>query len=373
MSSVKEKNVVIVGGGFGGATIARELSGKLDPSKYHITLVTLRPFMVNLTATIRLTTSELGVEEKKVIFPYDKLFHKKDVGTVKVGRVTAVEASEGSKPGCVVLEGGEKLSYNVLVLAPGFRWNGPVSLPYTEEETRAHIDSWREKFKTSKNIVVVGGGAVGIEFSGEIRDVYPDAKVTLIHRDRLLLNDFFPEKFRKAIEKDARAGGVDVVLNDSLEDLELKGTSVTLESGKKIDADLIIPAFGGKPATDFIASSLGADSLTDKGLVKVTKTLRLPAYTNIFAAGDIIDVQESKQVVPTYFHASVVAANVLAVLNDKEPKREYSKVPISMCVSNGRNRGLIYVDILWGIIFGNWVASFAKNFLFNLMPKNYGQ
>ena len=61
----------------------------------------------------------------------------------------------------------------VLVLATGSKWSGPVDLPEGEADLRQFVSGWREKFRDAQDIVIVGGGAVGAELSGEIRDEYP--------------------------------------------------------------------------------------------------------------------------------------------------------------------------------------------------------
>jgi NADH dehydrogenase FAD-containing subunit len=40
------------------------------------------------------------------------------------------------------------------------------------------VSEWREKFSDAQDIVIVGGGAVGAELSGEIRDEYPVCRVS---------------------------------------------------------------------------------------------------------------------------------------------------------------------------------------------------
>lgn len=161
MSQDDRKLVVVVGGGFAGATIARTLSKKLDRTKHSLTLVTQRPYLLNLPAAIRATVTAKGDFEKIAMIPYDKLFHN-DNGTIKVGKVTAIPPGEGGERGRVVFSDGETLPYDILVLAPGNTWSGPINFPDSQEETLAHIEAWRKKFQDAKSVVVVGGGAVGI-------------------------------------------------------------------------------------------------------------------------------------------------------------------------------------------------------------------
>ena len=65
------------------------------------------------------------------------------------------------------------LSTLALVLATGSKWSGPVDIPDSEADLRRFASQWREKFKAAEDIAIVGGGAVGVELSGEIRDQYP--------------------------------------------------------------------------------------------------------------------------------------------------------------------------------------------------------
>ena len=60
-----------------------------------------------------------------------------------------------------------------LVLATGSKWSGPMDFPDSGADLRQFVAQWREKFRAAPDIVIVGGGAVGIELSGEIRDEYP--------------------------------------------------------------------------------------------------------------------------------------------------------------------------------------------------------
>ncbi len=47
-----------------------------------------------------------------------------------------------------------------------------------------------ERLKAAKSVLIVGGGAVGVEVAGEIASVLPDKQVTLVHsRDKLLVDD----------------------------------------------------------------------------------------------------------------------------------------------------------------------------------------
>jgi apoptosis-inducing factor 2 len=73
-----------------------------------------------------------------------------------------VEGANDGRGGAVHLAGGQKISYNVLVLAPGSLWEGPLNLPPTKAEIDSHLKTWRRKFQDAKSVMLAGGGPVGI-------------------------------------------------------------------------------------------------------------------------------------------------------------------------------------------------------------------
>jgi NADH dehydrogenase FAD-containing subunit len=93
------------------------------------------------------------------LVPFDKLFTNPN-GTFVEGIVESIQAEK--KGGSVVLQDGQKLPYDVLVLAPGSIWEGPLNIPTDSKEVAAFIAEDRANFKKAQKIVLVGGGAVGV-------------------------------------------------------------------------------------------------------------------------------------------------------------------------------------------------------------------
>ncbi|KAF8648461.1 hypothetical protein AX16_006264 [Volvariella volvacea WC 439] len=359
MSSQSKENVVIVGSGGAGARIANALSANLDKNKYNLLLVTSRPYYVHLVACLRMVVSSEEALEDRILIPLDKNFVNGN-GSVVVGTVVSVKQSESGNGGHVVLDNGEAIEYSVLVLATGSTWEGPLNLPSTKAETKEWAHKWRKQFADAEDIVFVGGGAVGIEYAGEVKDLWPNKRVTIVHGDSSLLNSAYPEKWRKEAGRRVEERGVSILLNEYVDDLNTQDGEVRTRSGKSITADLVVPSRGGKPNTGSIAT-LGDDVLTSQGFVKVKPTLQLVNHPQIFAAGDIIDWKEQKQVGKCMGHSSVVAANVLSLLSDKPVQKMYKGTPEMIFICNGRTRGMAYLDILWGLSFGNWVTSLIKS------------
>ncbi|EAU86985.1 hypothetical protein CC1G_08456 [Coprinopsis cinerea okayama7 len=360
--SDKRQNIVIVGGGPGGSSAARAISTskKFNGSTHRVILITARPYFTHLPAMIRTTVTSEGSIEKLALMNYGD-FIPPDKGEVKVGKVVKITEDGKDQGGSVTLESGEVVRYSILVLATGNKWNGALDMPDDPKEMQANFDSWRAKFAKAKNIVLVGGGSVGLEYAGELRDFYPDAKVTIVHSQKQVLNDAYPDKFRKAVLARFQKEGVEIVLEDAVDQTEPVDGKITTRKGKSIPADLVLPAWGGRPNTAFIKESLGDDVLTSSGHVKVQPTLQLPGHARIFAVGDIIDWNEQKQAAKAPAHGAIVAANIVTLVSGSGALTEYKGSSEIILVTAGRNGGIAYLGILWGIVLGDWFARMLKS------------
>ncbi|MGZ3323334.1 MAG: FCSD flavin-binding domain-containing protein [Xanthobacteraceae bacterium] len=125
--------VVVVGGGFGGATCARFIR-RIDP-RIAVTLVEASP---TFTACPFSNLIIIGLRELKAQeFGYDKL--AADQVSVQISPATAIDAQGRS----VTLGNGTRLPYDRLVLSPGIdiRWDG---LPgYTEAAAERMPHAWK--------------------------------------------------------------------------------------------------------------------------------------------------------------------------------------------------------------------------------------
>ncbi|KAF9471446.1 FAD/NAD-P-binding domain-containing protein [Pholiota conissans] len=352
-------NVVIVGAGGTGAQVARLLSSMLKPDQYNLLLVTARPYYTHLPAWVRMSVTDEGHLEDRAHITYNYTLHNGN-GQFIIGKVASIATEQGDKPGVLTLESGETVEYSVLILTPGSIWEGPLNIPDTKKETTDHLSSWREKFKDAHDIVLVGGGAVACEYAGEIKDLWPEKKVTIVHSQNLLLNDAYPNYFRKDVATGLRKREVDIVLSDYVDDLEPTESGVIkTRNGKRIIADLVVPCRGPKPNTGFV--TLVPGTLSETKHIRVSATLQVFNYPRIFAGGDAIAWEEQKQFAKYGSHASVIANNVVSVLKNKQPSSLYHGNYELICITNGREHGAAYWQIFWGPTFGDWVASTVKS------------
>ncbi|KAG1754878.1 uncharacterized protein EDB91DRAFT_1193390 [Suillus paluster] len=361
MTGKAEQNVVIVGGGFAGFQVAKQLSKKLDAKRYNLILVNSRSYAISLPATVRLVVDAESKFEETSFVKLDRIYANGN-GETKVGVVTSIEATPGVPGGAVVLASGERISYAVLVLATGSKWTGPSAIPENEADVLPFVNGWRQKFAKANHVLIVGGGAVGIELAGEVKDLYPTKKVTIVHGGAQLLNATYGNSLRKGMEKRLRARGVQFMFGDHIDDIPEAGVvGVTTRSGKVIsDADLVVSARGGRPNTDYV-TSLGEDALNGSGFVKIHPTMQLLAHPSIFAVGDIIDRVEQKQAAKLGWHVPVAVANIISFLNGVTPTKQYAGAPEMIVITNGKNGGMGYFGFFGGFTLGDWFAWLVKS------------
>jgi len=296
------------------------------------------------------------------VFPYDKVFPK-GKGTFKLGKVVAInEGGEDQRGGQLTFDHGETLNYEVIAVCIGSHWPGPLNFPSSKEELNKFVGEWRSKFKEAEDILLVGAGAVGLELAGELRDEYPTKKITVVHSHTLVLNPTYPVKFRKMVGAQFKARDIEFILNDIVESFpESDSGEVGLKSGQKVDADLIVRTSGPRPNTEFLASSLGADVLTEQKFVHVSPQLQVVGHPSVFVAGDILDWPEEKQFAKTIDQAPVVAENMVSYLANKPLKKKYTGGPEGIFLTNGKSSGAVYLPVLWGLVFGPWFARMVKS------------
>ncbi|KAI0065708.1 FAD/NAD-P-binding domain-containing protein [Artomyces pyxidatus] len=348
-----KKDVVVVGGGGAGSNIARLLSRQLNPSMHTLTLIDARPFTVFLPATVRMAVTDEGSLEDRVLIPFDRLLSK-GVGEVRTGRVVAIEEERPGSGGHVVLEGGERLHYDALVLTPGTALEGPLDYPFTKEEMLAFIRDWRQKFRDANHIVLAGGGPVNIEFAAEIKEYWPEKTTTIVQSRNLPLHPSYPDRFRSRVEKECRTRGIEFVFEDYLDQEVPKDGAVTTRSGKRLVADMVVVSTGGTPSTEFIRN-FDANVVTERGFVRTNPSLEVVTHPGVFCAGDVVDNEERNGLGKYERHAAVVVANVLDHLNGRALSKKYAGSVDTLALIMGKSGGVAFVNVFGGIILGNWI------------------
>ncbi|KAJ5266510.1 hypothetical protein N7478_009318 [Penicillium angulare] len=189
--------------------------------------------------------------------------------------------------------------YDYLIAGSGLRRVFPVvpqSLRRAEflEEAKKHVENLRN---ASEGIVVVGGGAVGIEMAAELKILYPQQRITLIHsRARLLSSEDLPDDFAERALEILREENVEVILGQRVVDTTAVDSGnervwrLTLANGEKLTTGLVLSAISRSVPT---STYLSPEALNEEGLIKIRPSLQfsgdVPNAEHHFAIGDLAD------------------------------------------------------------------------------------
>lgn len=138
-----------------------------------------------------------------------------------------------------------------------------------------------------QKIVVVGGGYIAVEFAGIFNGLGLDT--TLLYRGPQILRGF-DDDLRDALALEMRNKGINVRTKSDIAELEKSdaGLSVTLQTGEKLEAGLVMYATGRNPNTEGLGLEAAGVALGPKGEIKVDAYSQT-SVPNIYAVGDVTD------------------------------------------------------------------------------------
>ncbi len=155
--SKSSTNIVLVGAGSGGFLVYKELAAKLSDRNIQLIVIDPRKFYVHLPSTLRMVVG--GLENKSI------MDHPTNINSGNTRFIYAKVASiidNQTRGGQVTLDNGEIIDFSILILATGSSWSGPIAFGNDKDEVLQSVNSWRTRFNEAEDIVLVGGGAVGV-------------------------------------------------------------------------------------------------------------------------------------------------------------------------------------------------------------------
>ncbi len=185
-------------------------------------------------------------------------------------------------------------NYDKLVLSPGaYPIKPPIegiddSRIFTVRNlTDADLIKNYIKKNSPKTATVVGGGFIGIEMAENLSHLGLD--VSIIEMSKQVLNQIDYEMAAQ-VQNHIRSKGVKLHLSDGVKSFDKQEKLIiSLQSGNKIETDLVILAIGVKPEVKLAAES-GLE-IGKIGGITVNNHL-LTSDENIYAVGDAIEVKD---------------------------------------------------------------------------------
>ncbi|KAF2966295.1 hypothetical protein GQX73_g7245 [Xylaria multiplex] len=319
----RDRNIVIVGASFAGNRVAQLLTACLAPnSPYKVVVIEPNSHFQFSWVLPRLCVVE--GHEHKAFIPYGGNVHDNPTGVLRWVRDRVVGITGDS----VQLQGsGETIQYDFLVIATGSGVEKGLPSRVNATDKREGMELMRnvqKTIKTANTVVVVGGGAAGVEIATDIQNLYPSKSVILVHSREAVMNRF-GEGLQKAALDGLQSLGVEVILHDRLIQDAPRPGMVLLKSGREIQCDLIVDCTGQRPSSD-ILSELSSASISPSGHLRVKPTLQLAdeKFPNIYACGDVADTKTPNPNARSAMRqASIVAENILSIVTGGKPQHKY--------------------------------------------------
>ncbi len=205
-------------------------------------------------------------------------------GTLARGKKVVVTDKEGKK---------SEYSAEHIIIATGGRAKELPNLPIDGKK----IIGYREAMsldKQPKRMVVVGAGAIGVEFAYFYNSIGTEVTVVEFMEQGLLPRE--DKDVSKELGKVFKKSGINVMANTSVEKVEVKGKVLKVHTKSRkdnneeiIDCDVVLSAAGVSPNTE----NIGLEQLgikTNRGLIEVNEYYET-SVPGIYAIGDIIPTQ----------------------------------------------------------------------------------
>jgi NADPH-dependent 2,4-dienoyl-CoA reductase/sulfur reductase-like enzyme len=189
---------------------------------------------------------------------------------------------------------GETIGYDRLVLATG---SLPIVPPipgvdkdnvFAIKKEVSHLNTMCRAMDNASDLVIVGCGFIGVEIAEECRRRHNDVNIRIVEMLRHCLQLVYDEDFCVQAEQTLREEGVELLLDEKVDALTGDGrvSGVRLESGREVDADVVIMGIGASPNVK-LAQEAGLEIGPGKG-IEVDRYMQT-SDSRIFACGDCAD------------------------------------------------------------------------------------
>ncbi|KAJ2868705.1 hypothetical protein FB639_004835, partial [Coemansia asiatica] len=376
--SDREINVVIVGISIAGMTVAKAVAAlsKQGYPNLRVTAIDKNEYYYHAIGAPRAVVDKEF--SKKLLIPLKTLLRSSELDPEdpkhQFIQASVVSVTKNS----VVLSDGQTIAFDYLVLSTGARNKVPAHYQGpTVADAQRHMSLINDNVQRAKDILIVGGGPVGVEIAGEIAFAFKDKNVTLVHSaERLLPLNFKPGLSNGAVDKLERLG-VKVVLNerigipsDTKFDCSIRPLTLSGSSGAKYSSDLQILTTGITYESDYLRdleTALNVSLRHSNGSIKVKPTLQLDcdSMSNVFVPGDVNSLPAgAKYAVKAKEQAVSVASNLALMIKQGFDIDQKNAPDLSEYTGGEMNMILVPIGKELGVFQALGIA-FGKSFVGN--------
>ncbi|WP_102273992.1 NAD(P)/FAD-dependent oxidoreductase [Cytobacillus massiliigabonensis] len=270
------KNLVILGGGYGGMRVLARLLPNHLPEDVSITLIDRVPYHCLKTEYYALAAGTISDQHVRVAYPEHPRL------TIKYGEIIGVDIEKKQ----VLLQGENSVSYDDLIIGLGCE-DKYHNVPGADIHTYSiqTIEKSRATYQALNNltpgsvVAIVGAGLSGVEIASELHESRPDLRIKLFDRGSHILSAF-PERLSKYVENWFDSHSVEIVSHSNITRVE---ENTLFNHDEPISCDAIVWTAGIQPNKVVRELNVEKDS---QGRVVLTKHHNLPTDEHVYVVGD---------------------------------------------------------------------------------------
>lgn len=206
---------------------------------------------------------------------------------MKKNKIDVIDGFGKVKPGKKVEVDGKEYTANHIIIATGARSRELPNLPQDGKKVIGYREAMTLK-KQPKSMIVVGSGAIGVEFSNFYNSMGTEVTIVEYLPNLIPLED---EEVSKQFERIFKKSGINVMTNAAVESVDTsgKGVKATVKTKKGeeiIEADIMLSAVGIAANIENIGLE-DVGIVTDRGKIMVNDWYQtnIPGY---YAIGDVV-------------------------------------------------------------------------------------
>lgn len=364
----KLQHIVIIGGGFAGLNLAKEL----DKNKFRVTILDKNNFHSFPPLFYQIASS--GLEPSSISFPFRREMRRLKNTNYHFGEVLEIDSKNST-----VRTQFETIKYDQLVVASGTT-NNFFNQPELKEKVhtlkstaeairlrneildrleRACITTDRERRRQLLSFVVVGGGPSGVEVAGALGEMkryilnkeYPEIDIDDVRVILIEGTDRFLRTMSERASHDAKVYlghlMIETRLNCMMKSYE--NNVLHLSTGEEIYCETLIWTAG---ITSNKINGISDDSITRGNRYIVDSNCKIKGYDNIYALGDIAYLEDETHPngYPQVAQVAIQQAKHLAKQLNTGADTAFKYVDKGSMATIGRNRAVC--DLKFAYLYG---------------------
>lgn len=364
----KLQHIVIIGGGFAGLNLAKEL----DKNKFRVTILDKNNFHSFPPLFYQIASS--GLEPSSISFPFRREMRRLKNTNYHFGEVLEIDSKNST-----VRTQFETIKYDQLVIASGTT-NNFFNQPELKEKVhtlkstaeairlrneildrleRACITTDRERRRQLLSFVVVGGGPSGVEVAGALGEMkryilnkeYPEIDIDDVRVILIEGTDRFLRTMSERASHDAKVYlghlMIETRLNCMMKSYE--NNVLHLLTGEEIYCETLIWTAG---ITGNKINGISDDSITRGNRYIVDSNCKIKGYDNIYALGDIAYLEDESHPngYPQVAQVAIQQAKHLAKQLNTGADTAFKYVDKGSMATIGRNRAVC--DLKFAYLYG---------------------